>query len=85
MFKFRIMMIILSFCILTSCSLLGMLTSPSVEKEKKDRFLSATGHEMLSIFAKEDSGLIYKGEGKGETTTGVVRLLEKYKRNGGSK
>lgn len=51
----------------------------------KKEVCTAAVENSPSIFAKEDSGLIYKGEGKGETTTGVVRLLEKYKRNGGSK
>ena len=61
MHKLTIMTVIISCCIFSSCSLLGMLTSPNVEKEKKDRFLSATGHEMLSIFAKEDRlGYLYE-------------------------
>ena len=65
-------------------------------KEKIDSFsvvdfkkevCTAAVENSPSIFDNKDSdnGLIYKGEGKSEPMSGVERLLEKYKRNGGSK
>ena len=45
---------------LHGCALLGLLFEPNLEEEKKDRFLAATGHELLQIYTKEEKlGYVY--------------------------
>ena len=45
---------------LPSCALFGMLFTPNIEGEKKDRFLTATDHQLLKIYSKEEKlGYVY--------------------------
>lgn len=58
--QIRISLISLFCVILCSCALLGLLFDPSIEEEKADRFFTATHHQLLRIFTKEEKlGYIY--------------------------
>ncbi len=62
-FIFRQFFIFLCCLSLFSCALFGRIFPPDLEQEKQDRFLAATGHDMLKILFQEDRlGYVFEND-----------------------